>query len=110
MNSSDEQMEQLIKERNAFEAENIALKAQVNSLLTACKFYMDCIHEDQVGLEEADTIVLMTPEQCLNSVCVQAIRDLARTECPVSGPIITSEESRKQMLEWADFEERCNNE
>ena len=46
----------------------------------------------------------------INAIRISAIRDLARTECPVSGPIITSEESRKQMLEWADFEEKYSNE
>ena len=113
MNSLDSQIEELIKERNAFEAENIALKAQVNQLREALTMSFNGAWDDDHATT-IDKIVRAamdnSSEQCLNSVCVQAIRDLARTECPVSGPIITNEESRKQMLEWADFEERCNNE
>lgn len=109
MTSLDKQLEELISERNAFEVENISLKAQVNQLLKACKLYGDGI-ESHASLDEADTIVIMTPEQCVESIGISAIRDLARTECPASGYIITSEESRKQMIGWADFVERCNNE
>ena len=83
MTSEDQILEELIlriKYLEPFEAEVIALKAKILA------------HEHQVS-----------------KVMVSAIRDLARTECPVSGYIITSKESRKQMLDWADFSERCDN-
>lgn len=50
------------------------LKAQVNLLLKACQMYGDDL-ERPFNLDEADTIVLMTPEQCLNSVKADAIDD-----------------------------------
>ena len=52
-------------------AENVALKAQVNSLLKACKLYGECIDYNDIDqANKADEIVLKTPEQCLNSVRV----------------------------------------
>jgi len=99
-NSYEQQQLDLVKERDE-------LKSQVNSLLKACKLYGDCFGCSNPESDEADTIVLLTPEQCLNSVRLSAIRDLASTEFPVSGYII---QSRKQILQWADFEEACNNE
>jgi len=57
-----------------------ALKAQVNHLLKACKLYGDEIPYgdsicDHSALGEADTIVLMTPEQCLNSIKISAVTE-----------------------------------
>lgn len=38
---------------------------------------------------------------------IDAIRSVAQMECPVSGFIITSAESRNQLNLWADFLEKC---
>ena len=62
-------------------AENEALKCQVNNLLKACKLYGDEISYgdgtcDHSALDEADTIVLMTPEQCVNSIKADAISEM----------------------------------
>ena len=40
------------------------------------------------------------------SIAIAAIRDLASAECPVSGYIIINDESRKQINDWADFQEK----
>lgn len=58
-------------------ADNKALKAQVNQLLKACQLYGDSIVTTETldKIERADTIVIMTPEQCLNSVKADAIND-----------------------------------
>ena len=42
------------------------LKARVNNLLKACKLYGDCIDFESIDLaNEADTIMIMSPAQCL---------------------------------------------
>ena len=77
MTDLDTQFEELIAEFNATKAENGQLKAQVNSLLKACQLYGDSVDNDDLGLaNEADTIVLMIPEQCLNSVKADAIQEM----------------------------------
>jgi hypothetical protein len=41
---------------------------------------------------------------------VKVLRALAATYCPVSGYVITSKKSRKQIEDYANFVEACNNE
>ena len=60
-----------------------ALKAQVNLLLKACRAYEDMTGEAH-ALDEADSIVMMTPEQCLNSVKADAIDEMC-DKMPSSG-------------------------
>ena len=54
-------------------------------------------------------VIELESDEYVNKIRISAIRDLARLECVVSGPVITNEESRKQMIDWANFEESCNN-
>jgi len=87
--------------------ENETLKCQVNEL----KVYIGAALQ-QAFSKERDSILhdarRLTPNYCLNSVRTDAVRDLANTCYPVSGYIITSEESRKQMIQWAELEEAIN--
>ena len=61
-----------------------ALKAQVNELLRACKLYGDSLSANypeldcKDAIEEADTIVLMTPEQCLNQIKADTIDEFVK--------------------------------
>ncbi|QDP52110.1 MAG: hypothetical protein Unbinned706contig1000_54 [Prokaryotic dsDNA virus sp.] len=108
--------------------ENEALKSQVNMTREQLQNTIDYIWafegkfcdfgehlwqsmpQTKLNYSNAKAMIDKTPEQCLNSIRTSAIRDLATMECPVSGYIITSEESRRQMIGWADFEDGCNNE
>jgi len=97
--------------------ENETLKCQVVKLKT---MLVDISHAllEGTNLEQfkgiydwgclSDEVIDETPNYCLNSVRTDAVRDLANTCCPVSGYIITSEESRKQMIQWVEFEEATN--
>ena len=56
--------------------------------------------------ESAKRIKYLESDKYKSSIAVIALRDLASTECPVSGYIIISEESRKQINDWADLQEK----
>ena len=94
MTNLDSQIEELIKERNAFETENIALKAQVNAMnnfliKTATPVFILAAHDypashgPRGNLNELESLISKTPEQCLNSVKVAAYEDGFRYSCAV---------------------------
>ena len=78
MTNLDNQIEELIKERNAFEAENIALKAQVNLLRESLvNLFNGAWDEEHTVIldKQVRSAIDNTPEQCLNSVKADAIDD-----------------------------------
>lgn len=92
MTNLDSQIEELIKERNAFEAENIALKAQVNELRDGVTWF----NRSGGDLTKLLTAYIDTPEQCLNSVKVKAYEQGFRYSCAVYNG-----GSSKQVIEVA---------
>lgn len=81
-NHFEESQFRLLDENKALIAERDELRAQVNLLLKACQSYGDMTGEPY-ALDEADTIVLMTTEQCLNSVKLNAFEEGFRYSCAV---------------------------
>ena len=78
MTSLDNQIEELIKERNAFEAENIALKAQTVQLKEALVMSFNGAWDDGHATIIDATVraaICSAPDQCLNSVKADAISD-----------------------------------
>ena len=89
MTDLDKQMEALIAERNQFEAENIALKAQVSliksthsdasgDIATLFKYQQSSFETGEYRVDgqsctELDKAINQTPEQCLNSIKADAI-------------------------------------
>lgn len=92
-------------------AENEALKCQVNELKECIVMYFNGAWDDDHASNIADYTKITlahTPDHCIESVRIKAMRELASIECPASGYVVTSEESRRQIIGWADFAKKCN--
>ena len=76
MTNLDKQLEELISERNAFEAENIVLKAQVNALRDGVTWF----NRSGGDLTKLLTAYIDAPEQCVNSIKADSIESAA-TAC-----------------------------
>lgn len=68
MTSLDEQIEELILERNSFESDNLKLKAQINYLRGQASIRSDL-------RDDAADIIARTKEQCLNDVKASAVQE-----------------------------------
>lgn len=86
MTNLDEQIEELIKERNAFEAEAIALKAQKFALCGALDFMMQrpFDEDDYINMVRQCNIILdKTDKECVNDIKVEAYEQGFRYSCAV---------------------------
>tara|TARA_R110000787_G_scaffold283904_1_gene397117 strand:- start:136 stop:456 length:321 start_codon:yes stop_codon:yes gene_type:complete len=97
---------ELIAENEALKCANASMRAAIDEEFNNGK-PIDLVWLTREELKEYSDV---NQAGGIDSIRLSAIRDLARTECPVGGYVIKSPASRMQMLEWANFEEKCNNE
>lgn len=85
----------------------------LNAYLKATKEYMDYLENKVKSLQDqhdAMESVYLTTKVPLDKIRVEAIRSVAEATCPVTGPVITSKDSRKQIMDYASFLEVTNEE
>jgi hypothetical protein len=112
MTNLDKQLEELIKERNDFEAENIALKAQVNCLSnflenTAVPVFVLAVNDYPVShgpasnLTDLNEVISKTTKQCLNSVKASAVQGFVDTLDGNSGIKVYESRIKKDGRDYA---------